>query len=452
MKEREKFGSRLGFILMSAGCAIGCGNVWKFPYLTGENGGGIFVLFYVIFLFLLGIPVMTMEFSLGRASQKSPASMLNILSGTKHWGFSGVISFAGNLILMMFYTVVCGWFLNYFIGFLSGKYVGGTNEVAAAHFGELLGSPWQNIIFALVICALGFFVCSFSLSKGLEQVTKVMMIVLLVLMFILAVRSLMLDGSAAGMRFYLRPDFSKFSWATVNAAMNQAFFTLSLGIGSMAIFGSYIGKERSMMGESLNVIILDTFVAIVAGIIIFPACFTYGIEPGAGPGLIFETLPVVFNNMTGGRIWGSLFFLFMTFAAFSTVLAVFENILSMVRDITGWNRIKGALICGAIVFVLSLPCALGFNVWSGFSPFAAGSTIQDLEDFIVSNLLLPLGSLIFVVFCTWKKGWGWDNFVAEANTGRGAKVQKWMKPYMKYVLPLIIIAVLIIGLVTYTYK
>lgn len=452
MEQREKFGSRLGFILMSAGCAIGCGNVWKFPYLTGAYGGGIFVLFYIIFLIILGIPVMTMEFSMGRASQKSPVKMMSILSGTKKWNFSGVISLLGNVILMMFYTVVCGWFLNYFVGFVSGKYVGGTNEQAGAHFGEMLSSPWQNIIFTLIICALGFFICSFSLSKGLEQVTKVMMIILLALMLVLAVRSLMLDGSGPGMKFYLRPDFSKFSWSTVNAAMNQAFFTLSLGIGSMAIFGSYIGKERSMMGESFNVIILDTFVAIVAGIIIFPACFTYNLDAGAGPGLIFETLPVVFNNMTGGRIWGSLFFLFMTFAAFSTVLAVFENILSMIRDLTGWSRVKGALICGVAIFALSIPCALGFNVWNGFVPFADGSTFQDLEDFIVSNLALPIGSLIFVIFCTWKKGWGWDNFVAEANTGKGFKVRKWMKPYMKYVLPLIIVAVLIIGLITFTYK
>ncbi len=453
MENRERLGTRLGFILLSAGCAIGCGNVWKFPYLTGQNGGGAFVLIYLIFLVILGIPVMTIEFSLGRASQKSPIKMITVLQPKgRHWGFSGIISFLGNILLMMFYTVVCGWFLNFFVNFVTGKYAGLDNEASGNLFGNMLSDPWQNVIFMLIVCVLGFFVCSFSLQKGLERVTKYMMIILLVLMVVLAVHSFTLSGAGEGLEFYLKPDFTKLTWSTVNAAMNQAFFTLSLGIGSMAIFGSYLDKNRALLGESVNVIILDTFVAIVAGLIIFPATATFGIDAGAGPGLIFATLPTIFNNMAGGRIWGSLFFLFMTFAAFSTVLAVFENILAMVRDITGWGRVKGCIACGLGMMLLSLPCALGFNVWSGFVPFAPGSSFQDLEDFLVSNLALPIGCLIFTLFATWKFGWGWDKFVEEANSGKGLKVKKWMKPYMQFVLPAIIIIVLVAGLITFSWK
>ena len=450
---RERLGSRLGFILLSAGCAIGCGNVWKFPYLTGQNGGGAFVLIYIIFLVILGIPVMTMEFSIGRGSQKSPVKMLTALQGKKqHWGWASPLAFIGNVVLMMFYTCVAGWFLKYFVGFVSGEYAGMTADQSGAAFGAMISNPGQQILYTVIICVIGFLICSFSLNKGLEQVTKYMMLVLFLLMIILVVHSFTLSGAKEGLSFYLLPDFTKITWGTVNAAMNQAFFTLSLGIGSMAIFGSYLNKERSLMGESVNVIILDTIVAIMAGLIIFPACSTFGVDAGAGPSLIFVTLPNIFANMTGGRIWGSLFFLFMTFAALSTVLAVFENILAMFRDWTGVSRVKGCIICGICMIILALPCILGFNVWSGFVPFAEGSGVLDLEDFIVSNLLLPIGCFVYVIFCTWKFGWGWDNFTAEANAGKGMKVKNWMKPYMQFVLPVIILIVFIASLLTFSFK
>ncbi len=450
---RERLGSRLGFILLSAGCAIGCGNVWKFPYLTGQNGGGAFVLLYIIFLIILGIPVMTMEFSIGRGSQKSPLKMLTTLQGKKqHWGWSSPLPFIGNVVLMMFYTCVAGWFLKYFVGFVSGEYAGLSAEQSGEAFGAMISNPGQQILFTAIICVIGFLICSFSLNKGLEQVTKYMMLILFVLLIVLVIHSCTLSGAKDGLTFYLLPDFTKITWGTVNAAMNQAFFTLSLGIGSMAIFGSYLDKKRSLMGESINVIILDTLVAIMAGLIIFPACSTFGVDAGAGPSLIFVTLPNIFANMAGGRIWGSLFFLFMTFAALSTVLAVFENILAMFRDWTGVSRVKGCIICGICMIILSLPCILGFNVWSGFVPFAEGSGVLDLEDFIVSNLLLPIGCFIYVLFCTWKFGWGWDNFTAEANAGKGLKVKKWMKPYMQFVLPIIILVVFIAGLLTFKFR
>ncbi len=455
MKEgREKFGSRLGFILMSAGCAIGVGNVWKFPFLTGQNGGGAFVLFYVIFLILFGIPVMTVEFTLGRASQKSPVYMCKPLEkeGQK-WHWQGWASLAGNVLLMMYYLTVAGWILKYFVDFLTGALSSAnTAEAAGEAFGKAIGSPWSNAVYILIVVVLGCLVCSFKLQGGLEKVTKYMMLALLVLMIALAVNSLTLEGTSEGLKFYLLPDFSKVSWTTINAAMNQAFFTLSLGIGSMAIFGSYLGKDRSLLGESVNVIILDTVVAICAGLIIFPACYTYGVEPDAGPPLLFITLTNVFNHMNIGRLWGTLMFLFMTFAAFSTVLAVFENIMAMIRDITGWSRIKSSVICGIALFILGIPCELGFNVWSGFVPFAAGTGILDLEDFLVSNILLPLGSLFFVVFATWKAGWGWDKFEAEANQGNGWKVRGWMKPYIKYVLPIFILFVFIMGIISFPFK
>ena len=450
---RERLGSRLGFILLSAGCAIGCGNVWKFPYLTGQNGGGAFVLLYIIFLIILGIPVMTMEFSIGRGSQKSPLKMLTALQGKKqHWGWSFPLPFIGNVVLMMFYTCVAGWFLKYFVGFVSGEYAGLSAEQSGEAFGAMISNPGQQILFTAIICVIGFLICSFSLNKGLEQVTKYMMLILFLLLIVLVIHSCTLSGAKEGLTFYLLPDFTKITWGTVNAAMNQAFFTLSLGIGSMAIFGSYLDKKRSLMGESINVIILDTIVAIMAGLIIFPACSTFGVDAGAGPSLIFVTLPNIFANMAGGRIWGSLFFLFMTFAALSTVLAVFENILAMFRDSTGVSRVKGCIICGICMIILSIPCILGFNVWSGFVPFAEGSGVLDLEDFIVSNLLLPIGCFIYVLFCTWKFGWGWDNFTAEANAGKGLKVKKWMKPYMQFILPIIILVVFIAGLLTFSFK
>ncbi|MBR6349447.1 MAG: sodium-dependent transporter [Lachnospiraceae bacterium] len=454
MEKRERLGSRLGFILLSAGCAIGLGNVWKFPYYTGQYGGGIFVLFYIIFLILFGIPVMTMEFSLGRAAQKSPVMMIQKLEkpGQK-WHVQGFFAFAGNILLMMYYTVIAGWILKYFIGFIKGDFTGMDTDAVTGYFvNNTMGSVSTSLIFTIIMVAIGFFVCSFSLQKGLERVTKIMMIILLALMVVLAVHSLTMKGASAGLEFYLKPDFAKFSWETVNKAMNQAFFTLSLGIGSMAIFGSYLGKDRSLLGESINVTILDTVVAVMAGLIIFPACFTFDINPGAGPGLLFMTLPNVFINMPGGRIWGTLFFLFMTFAALSTVLAVFENILSMFRDLTGWSRPKACILLGVALAVLSIPCALGFNVWAGFHPFAADSGVLDLEDFIVSNVILPLGSLVYVLFCTFKSGWGWDNFMAEANTGKGAKIKNWMKGYMKYVLPILVLIVFVIGIITFQFK
>lgn len=446
--EREKLGSRLGFILLSAGCAIGVGNVWRFPYMVGQSGGGAFLPIYFFFLIVMGLPIMVMEFSVGRASRKSIACMYDELTPKKAWRAHSYAALAGNVLLMMFYTTVAGWMLNYFVSTATGKFEGMNSAEVSGAFGELLGDPVTLIIYMAITVIVGFFVCSFSLQKGLERITKYMMLALLAIMIILAINGFTQDGAAEGLTFYLKPDLSKLSGQVVVDAMNQAFFTLSLGIGSMAIFGSYIGKERSLLGESVNVVVLDTFVAFVSGLIIFPACFTYGVAPGAGPSLIFETLPNVFNNMAGGRIWGTLFFLFMTFAAFTTVLAVFENIISCIRDLTGWGRKKTCLIGGIAMLVLSLPCVLGFNLLADIQPFGDGSTIMDLEDFIVSNCLLPLGSLTILVFCTWKKGWGWNNFVAEANTGKGLKVQKWMRGYITFVLPIIIIALFIIGIVT----
>ena len=450
--EREKLGSRLGFILLSAGCAIGCGNVWKFPWMAGQYGGGAFVLIYLICLLVLGLPVMVMEFSLGRASQASPIGIHHKLQkpGQK-WHWHGKMALAANFLLMMFYTSVTGWMLYYFIKFLKGDMTSISDKVSSAQFANMLGNPWIMVGFMAIIVVLGFLILSFGLQKGVESVTKYMMIALLGLMIILAINSFTLDGAKSGLEFYLKPDLSKINGSVIVGAMNQAFFTLSLGIGSMAIFGSYIGKERSLMGESLHILGLDTFVALMAGLIIFPACFTYDIEVGAGPGLLFQSMALVFNNMSGGRWWGSLFFLFMFFAAMSTIIAVFENILAMVREITGLSRIKGCIICGLAVLVLSVPCALGFNVLSGFVPFASGSGVLDLEDFLVSNCCLPIGSLLYVIFCVSKKGWGFDNFLKEANTGKGLKMPRWLKPYLTYVLPLIVIALFIIGILNFKF-
>ena len=450
--EREKLGSRLGFILLSAGCAIGVGNVWKFPWMAGQYGGGAFVLIYLIFLVVLGLPVMTMEFSLGRASQSSPVMLYQKLQkpGQK-WHLHGYAALIANFLLMMFYSSVTGWILYYFVSFISGNMTGITNEQSQSLFGSMLSSPAVTVGFMAIVVVLGFLILSVGLQNGVERVTKYMMILLLLLMVVLAVNSFTLPGAKEGLTFYLKPDLSKIDGNVIVGAMNQAFFTLSLGIGSMAIFGSYIGKERALMGESKNILILDTFVAIVAGLIIFPACFTFDVEPGAGPSLLFVAMAKVFNNMTGGRWWGSLFFMFMFFAAMSTIIAVFESILACVRELTGWGRKKACIICGVAILILSLPCALGFNLWSEFVPFASGSSVLDLEDFLVSNCFLPIGALCYVLFCVTKNGWGFKNFMAEANTGEGMKVKKWMKPYMTFVLPAIIVFVFIIGIINFEF-
>ncbi|MBQ1407869.1 MAG: sodium-dependent transporter [Eubacterium sp.] len=438
--QRERLGSRLGFILLSAGCAIGCGNVWKFPWMTGQNGGAAFVLVYILCLLILGLPAMTVEFALGRASQASPVKMYQALEkpGQK-WHWHGVLAMLGNFCLMAFYTVVTGWILYYFVSYLRGA-------TAELGFVEMITNPGLNVGYLVVVVLIAFILLSFNIQSGLERVTKYMMVALLLLMLVLAFRSITLNGAGAGLKFYLVPDFKKINFSVLVAAMNQAFFTLSLGIGSMAIFGSYINKDRSLMGESVNVILLDTFVALMAGLIIFPACSSLGLEVDAGPALLFNTMAGVFNTMTGGRLWGTIFFLFMTFAAFSTVLAVCENILACVRELTGWNRKKGSLICAIIVFVSAITTALGYSVFH-FQPFAEGSAWLDFWDFIVSNNLLPIGAFVMTVFCVSDKfGWGWENFKAEANAGTGLKVQDWMKPIFKYVVPIIVIALYIIGL------
>lgn len=446
--KREKFGSRLGFILISAGCAIGLGNVWRFPYITGLYGGAAFVLIYLFFLLVLGLPVMVMEFSVGRASQASAAVSFDRLEpkGTKwHWYKFGAM--AGNYLLMMFYTTIAGWMLLYFVKMAAGKFAGLDADRIAGEFGALTQDPVLMAVFMVIVVVSCFAVCSIGLQKGVEKITKVMMLLLFAMMLVLAVRSATLPGAFEGIKFYLYPDFAKLKengvMAAVSAAMGQAFFTLSLGIGSMAIFGSYIGKERSLTGEAINVTALDTFVALVAGLIIFPACFAFGVNPDSGPNLIFITLPNIFNSMAGGRIWGSLFFLCMFFAAASTVIAVFENILSFGMDLFHWSRKKATVINAAAMIILSLPCILGFNVWSGFAPM--GKNVLDLEDFAVSNNLLPLGSLIYVLFCTTKLGWGWKNFHQEANIGTGMKFPAWTKVYVSYILPLIILFIFIQG-------
>lgn len=452
MEQREQLGSRLGFILLSAGCAIGIGNVWKFPYMVGQYGGGAFVLIYLFFLVILGIPVMTMEFAMGRAGQRSPARLYQQLEpkGSK-WHLHGYVAMAGNYILMMFYTSVAGWMLDYFVRTAGGQFVGADTDGVAAQFSQMLGDPLRMTLFMSIIVVVGFLVCSFSLQKGLERITKWMMVALLVIMVVLAINSVCTAGGSQGLRFYLVPDLARMKKVgignVVAGAMNQAFFTLSLGIGSMAIFGSYIGKERALMGESARVAALDTLVALCSGLIIFPACFAYGVQPDSGPSLIFITLPNIFNHMPLGRVWGSLFFVFMSFAAFSTVLGVFENIVSCTMDLSGWSRKKSCLFNGILMLLLSMPCVLGFNVLSKFQPLGPGTGVLDLEDFVVSNLLLPLGSLIFIFFCTSRYGWGWKNFTKEANAGKGLKVQRWMRGYMCYVLPVLVAVILVLGLI-----
>ena len=449
--QRERLGSRLGFILLSAGCAIGVGNVWKFPWMVGQYGGGAFVLFYVIFLLILGLPIMTMEFAVGRASQKSPVRAYQVLEKPgSRWHIHGYLAMIGNYLLMMFYTTVCGWMLHYFYLTAAGRFVGATTEQVGAVFGEMLSRPGVMAGCMIAVVVIGFLINSFGLQGGLERVTKVMMIALLAIMVVLAVNSIRTPGSGEGLRFYLIPDFGRMAETgvanVVVGAMNQAFFTLSLGIGAMAIFGSYIGKGRALMGEAVNVAVLDTFVAFTAGLIIFPACFAFNVSPDSGPNLIFVTLPNIFNHMAGGRLWGSLFFVFMAFAAFSTVLAVFENIMSCCMDLTGWSRKKTATINIVLMILLSLPCVLGFNVWSGFQPFGPGSNVLDLEDFLVSNLWLPLGSLVYLLFCTSRYGWGWKNFQNEANDGGGIKVRDGIRFYVSYILPLIVLVIFVLGI------
>lgn len=445
MNTRERLGSRLGFIMLSAGCAIGCGNVWKFPWMCGENGGGGFVLIYAVCLLLLGIPVLTMEFSIGRAAQASPIYMYQkIEKKGQKWHIHGYAALLGNLALMAFYTVVTGWIIYYFVKFLTGQ-----NQ----NFGfvSMIQNPVVNVAYMLVAVIAAFLVLCFELQGGLERVTKFMMMALLVLMLVLVVNSATLPGAAEGLKFYLLPDFSEITGSVIVGAMNQAFFTISVGMGSMAIFGSYIDKKRTLMGESVNVILLDSMVAIMAGLIMFPACFTYGLEVNAGPSLLFDTMAAVFNNMVGGRWWGTLFFLFMVFAAMSTVLAVCENILAMFRELTGWTRPKGCLVCGIVVALLAMTTALGYSVFE-FHPFSAESAWLDFWDFIVSTNILPLGSLVFALFCCNPFGWGWENFVREANAGKGMKVKEWMKPIFRFFVPAAIIFIYIYGMITFQWN
>ena len=453
--QREHLGSRLGFLLLSAGCAIGIGNVWKFPWMTGQYGGGAFVLIYLLFLLALGVPVLTMEFAMGRAAQKSPLKMYGQLKPGSKWGWHGYVCLLGNVVLMMFYTTVAGWMLQYFVDTAAGLFLGLDTAGIEAKFGEMLASPGKMTLYMGIVVVIGFSVISLGVQKGLERVTKWMMMALIVLIWVLAFHSMTLVGGSKGLSFYLIPDFRRMAEIGVGnvivGAMNQAFFTLSLGIGAMAIFGSYIDKEHALMGEAVRVSLLDTMVALCSGLIIFPACFAYGVDVNSGPALIFMTLPNVFNHITLGRFWGSLFFLFLTFAAFSTVLAVFENIVCCVSEMTGWNRKKTCLVCCVGIFLLSLPCLLGYNLWQNVRPIA-GHDILDSEDFLVSNLMLPLGSLIFILFCTTRYGWGWEKFMKEANEGTGLKVAKWMRPYMTYVLPVIVFVIFVIGLVGFFKK
>lgn len=450
MNNRERFSSRLGFILISAGCAVGLGNVWRFPYITGQYGGAAFVLVYLIFLVLLGLPIMVMEFAVGRASQKSAARSFHVLepAGTK-WHLQGYACMAGNYLLMMFYTTVGGWMAAYIFKTLTGEFKGLDSDGVAAVFNDMLARPGYMTFWMVLVVLLSFFICSLGLQKGVERITKAMMSCLFLILLILCIRSVTLPGASEGLRFYLIPDFTRFTengvGNTIFAAMGQAFFTLSLGIGAMAIFGSYIGKDRTLAGETINICLLDTLVTFLAGLIIFPSCFAFGVDPGQGPGLVFITLPNIFNQMVGGRIFGVLFFVFMTFAAQSTIIAVFENIISFSMDLFGTSRKKTVLINGIAIILLSLPCVFGFNIWSDFQPMGAGSTIQDLEDFIVSNNLLPLGSMVYLLFCTSRYGWGWKNFLAEADTGKGVKFPAWARVYVSYILPLIVLFIFIMG-------
>ena len=448
--ERGSFSSRLGFILVSAGCAIGLGNVWRFPYITGQYGGAAFVLIYLIFLLLLGLPIMVAEFSVGRASKRSPAMSFDMLEpkGTK-WHLHKYTAIGGNLILMMFYTTVSGWMLYYLCKMASGGLDGLDVEAVGGVFGALLEDPvaLAGNMMAIVLLCGG--ICYMGAERGVERISKWIMTCLLILMVILAVHAILLPGSGEGLRYYLLPDFDRLLQSgldeAVFAAMGQAFFTLSIGIGSLAIFGSYIGKEKRLTGEAAWVILLDTFVALTAGLIIFPACFSFGVNPGSGPNLLFVTLPNVFNSMPMGRLWGTLFFLFMTFAAMSTVIAVFETILASFMELLQKDR-RSIILWGIpAIILLSMPCVLGFNLWSGIQPMGEGTVILDLEDFLVSNNLLPLGSLVYLGFCTSRYGWGWENFIREADTGEGLRFPRWIRFYATYILPLIVLCIFVRG-------
>ena len=450
--KRENFRSRLGFLLVSAGCAIGIGNVWKFPYVTGENGGGVFVLFYLVFLLLMGVPVLTMELAVGRASRRSAVQGYKALepAGSK-WHIHGWFCMAGCYLLMMYYTTVSGWMLGYFFKFAGGTFAGLSNEAVDAVFPAMLANPAEMTVWMVVTVLAGFLVCSLGLQGGLERVTKFMMLGLLGLIVVLAVHSLTLPGAMEGVRFYLLPDFGRAVeeglGTVVTAAMNQAFFTLSLGIAAMEIFGSYMNRDNTLAGEAVRICGLDTFVALMSGLIIFPACFAFGVQPNSGPALIFMTLPKVFTGMAGGRLWGSLFFLFMSFASFSTVIAVFENLLAGCIDNFGWSRKKAALANGVFILIASMPCVLGYNLWYFEAALPNGSVGQvlDIEDFLVSNLLLPLGSLMYLLFCVTKWGWGFDRYLDEANSGKGVKISRALKPYFQFVLPVLILVILIQG-------
>jgi len=455
--EREKFGSRLGFILISAGCAIGLGNVWRFPYIVGQYGGAAFILVYLLFLVIFGLPIMTMEFAVGRASQQSIGESFRVLEPKgKKWHWFGWVGMAGNFLLMMFYTVITGWMFIYFVKMVKGDFSGNlTTPEITSQFGAMVSNPWLLIGVMAGVVVVGFLICSFGLKNGVERVNKIMMVCLLAIIVVLAIYVLTLPGAGAGVKYYLVPDFTKFSGRVgevLFAAMGQAFFTLSIGMGSMAIFGSYIKKDRRLLGESVSIAALDTFVAFMAGLIVIPACFAFGVEQTAGPSLIFEALPNVFNAMPGGRIWGALFFIFMIFAAMSTVTAVFENIISITMEKFKWTRKQACIFDALLIIALSVPCALGFNVLAGFTPLGPGSCVLDLEDFIVSNNILPIGSLIYVLFCTLSdsKGWGYDNFLTEANMGKGLAVPKgkWFKIYVKYVLPLAVLTLWVFGYVS----
>lgn len=449
--EREKLKSRMGFILLSAGCAIGIGNVWKFPYIAGEGGGGTFVLFYLIFLVILGLPILSMEFAVGRASQKSPIKAYQALEKPKQkWHIHGYLTLIGCYLLMMFYTCVSGWMLQYFYMTATGKLENLDTQSVENAFNNMLSNPGTMCFWTILVVLLGIIVCAKGLQNGLEKITKVMMVALLLIMIVLAINSFTMEGAKEGLSYFLLPDFERMKEVgvikTLVSAMNQAFFTLSLGIGAMAIFGSYIDKKHTLLGESARVVVLDTFVAISAGLIIFPTCFTYNVDQTSGPSLIFITLPNIFANMPMGRLWGSIFFLFMSFAALSTIFAVFENIICCTMELTGFSRKKSSAINFFLISALSLPCVLGFNLlqWDGFSIF--GGTIMDLEDFLVSNIFLPLGSLVYLLFCVSKKGWGWKNYMAEANAGKGLKVKNWMRVYLTYILPLIVIFIFLFGI------
>lgn len=449
--QRESFNSRIGFILVSAGCAIGIGNVWRFPYITGENGGGLFVLFYLIFLVFMGIPILTMELAVGRASRKSAVLSYKTLEKPKSkWHIHGWFCMLGCYLLMMYYTPVSGWMISYFYKFATGTFQSGMNSEQVSNvFSELTSSPLEMIIWSSIIIILGFWVCSRGIQKGLEKVSKFMMVALLMLIVVLAINSITLKGADEGLKFYLIPNFERVNnigiGNVITSAMSQAFFTLSLGIASMEIFGSYMTKENTLPGESVRICILDTFVAIMAGLIIFPACFSYGVQPDQGAALIFVTLPNVFVNMAGGRIWGTLFFLFMTFASFSTVIAVFENLVSFLTDTFDISRKKSSIINCIVILCTSLPCILGFNLWSNFN--IGGKGILDLEDFIVSNILLPIGAIIYLLFCVTKYGWGFENYYKECNEGKGLKMPRFLKPYFQYILPILILIVFIQGLI-----